>query len=230
MRIEEVQGSLRVVTKTSRSAVSSFRQGSITFDTIQRTVTIARFDPLSLPDGFVVVPDRELVLELQVDGKDEIRRRLVVPSPMTDNTHLLKVTGQARSRRNRKEDGWGMLTYKFRAYLTHEGVDCDPFPEDLKASLDRQRSLWNRLAIYLRAVRLACSNESPEQNHEFIEKVIFAAIKKFNESLVRGIESTSSYSSRWHSDCGFENKPTSNLRYQCAGCGAPVDQDVNCSP
>jgi len=53
-----------------------------------------------------------------------------------------------------------MLTYKFRAYLTHEGIQCDAFPEELKASLERQRNLWNRLAIYLQAVRLACSNES----------------------------------------------------------------------
>jgi hypothetical protein len=82
-----------------------------------------------------------------------------------------------------------MLTYKFRAYLTHEGIQCDAFPEELKASLERQRNLWNRLAIYLQAVRLACSNESPEQNRKFVENAIFAAIKRFNESLARGVQS-----------------------------------------
>ena len=90
-------------------------------------------------------------LELQLVAPDgtlrkQARAGILKLSPKEPG--ILRIAGMAKTpRKFSTEDGWGIAIYKYRAYFSHPGVPTDPeIAEWLKASIARQRSLWNRLA------------------------------------------------------------------------------------
>jgi hypothetical protein len=146
------------LSRISLKTTKAFTHGSLVFG--RNSVTFAKLPAVSLPAGFA--PSEGVSVTMQLVGPDgeprkQIRTAILVQ--MLGQPGYYRVPGQSKTpRRFRAEDGWQLAVYKFRAYFDHPGLNTDAaIPEWLKASIERQRAYWNRLAYLCRDARRKCS-------------------------------------------------------------------------
>jgi hypothetical protein len=168
-------------TEASQSVTSAFSRGTITIR--DNTISFGKAAPVPLEfsevftDGFV--PKFQL-LNMAGEPKKQIREDVVIRRK--DGT--LTIPGKSQSDPvHPAEDGWQITVHKFRAYVTHPGVETDPNPLWLEQSVERMRMLWNRLAWRGREARRASSTEDPAMVKEFIHTTFFPMLDDFNNSF-----------------------------------------------
>ncbi len=164
----------------------AFTHGSLRFD--GNGVTFAKLPPVQLPEGFAL--SDHLSVKMQLVGPDgalrkQTRSAVLVEIPLEPGCY--RVPGLSRTpKKFRAEDGWRVEIYKFRAYFDHPGVRTDPeIPDWLKASIQRQRAFWNRLAYLCREARRKCSPAPVEQIKGFVQGTILPSIDAMNNSIGR---------------------------------------------
>lgn len=186
--IEQVGEALHLhLAEISLKATKSFTHGGITFDRDAGTVTFGSLPAVTLPTGIVLTKDKEITLRLVApDGSLRKQIRTGTLSKVKD-AEVYRIAGKSKTPANfSAEDGWKNEIYSYRAYYTHPGMITTGFiPEWLQASIDRQRSLWNRLAWLCREARRKSSPVSSEEIKSFVEAEILPAIDKMNDSLGR---------------------------------------------
>jgi hypothetical protein len=172
----------------SIKTTKAFTHGGLVFDQNARLATFGKLPPVALPEGLMLSDGDTLELQLVApDGtlRKQARAGILKLSPKEPG--ILRIAGMAKTpRKFPTEDGWGIAIYKYRAYFSHPGVPTDPeIPEWLKASIARQRSLWNRLAYFCREARRKCSPAPTAEIVAFVRETILPEIDAFNDALGR---------------------------------------------
>ncbi len=172
------------LSEISLKTTKAFTHGSLQID--RNGVTFAKLPPLSLPEGFT--PSDRMSVTMQLigpDGTPRKQRRTVVLMEIPQAPGSYRAPGLSRTpRKFRPEDGWQVEIYKYRAYFNHPGINTDAaIPSWLKASIERQRAFWNRLAYLCREARRKCSPAPAKEIKEFVRDTILPCIDIMNESL-----------------------------------------------
>lgn len=185
-RIEWVHNRVYVhLSVLSRKATKSFTHGRIQFDRDAGTVVFGTLPPVPFP------PDINLetlqAIELQLVGPDGTLRKQTRTGIVNKakDCELYYVPGLPKTPPRFSADaGWTIEVFKFRAYLTHPGLNTTgKIPEWLGESVERQRQLWNRLAWLCREARRQCSPVPVAEIKEFVERTILPAIDGFNATI-----------------------------------------------
>jgi hypothetical protein len=173
---------------SSLKTIKAFTHGSIVFDVNARQVTFAKLPPVDVPEGLQIKEGVTLnFLLMAVDGTLRKQVRSGVLQANEKQPGLLRIGGMAQSpRKFSPEDGWSNAIYKYRAYFTHPGLETDKeLPAWLKASIERQKTYWNRLAWLCRDARRKCSPVLSKEIAAFVSTTILPAIDTLNDSLGR---------------------------------------------
>ncbi len=170
----------------SLKATKAFTHGTIVFDTTTRMVTFGQLPAVPIPEPLVM--QNGTALHFQLVAPDGTLRPQVREGVLTGDEKqptLLRISGMAKTPRLFSvEDGWTNAVYKYRAYFTHLGLNTDAeIPEWLKASVKRQKDLWNRLAWLCREARRQCTPLATEEIGNFVSTTILPEIDVFNDSL-----------------------------------------------
>jgi hypothetical protein len=172
----------------SLKTVKAFTHGSIVFDVNARKVTFAKLPAVDVPEGLKIEEGATLnFLLMAPDGTLRKQIRNGVLQANEKQPGFLRIGGMAQSpRKFSREDGWGNMIYKYRAYFTHPGLTTDTeLPVWLKDSIKRQKEYWNRLAWLCREARRKCSPVKSEEIAAFVKTEILPAIDTLNDSLGR---------------------------------------------
>ena len=173
--------------KANMKTIVSFMRGSITFNKETRQVVFGSLPPAELSDAIPLGDGLELGFQLV--GPDGAVRPQVRTGTLkkAEGKEIYKIAGQAKTAAKfSAEDGWVIEVFKYRAYFTHPGLITDPvLPEWLKASIKRQRDLWNRLAWLCREARRKCTPMPTEEIVAFVQETILPRIDAMNDKLGR---------------------------------------------
>jgi hypothetical protein len=181
---------------TSLKTTKAFTHGTIIFNTVSRMVTFGNLDAVAIPEDLILEADKTINFQLVApDGKLRPQARFGLLQANEKRPEFLRIGGMSKTpRRFAAEDGWGNAIFKYRAYFTHPGISMTPegefknieeLPEWLKACVERQKALWNRLAWLCRDARRKCSPVLPEQIAEFVANIILPEIDAFNQTRGR---------------------------------------------
>jgi len=174
--------------ETSLKTTKAFTHGRIVFDESTRLATFAQLPAVAIPAELHLKAETPMNFQLVApDGELRPQKRSGVLLVDEKQPTIFHIGGMSKTPRQfSAEDGWTNNIYKYRAYFTHEGTNTSgEVPEWLRASIKRQRDLWNRLAWLCREARRQCSSGSPEEITTFVETVILPAIDAFNDALGR---------------------------------------------
>ncbi len=128
----------------SLKATKAFTNGGIVIDRDARTVTFAKLPAVPPPTNVLI--EEGAAVNFRMVGPDGVPRkqsRNVVLCIDKRRPDILRVGGQtAMPAKFPKSDGWGITVYKFRAYVTHPGVETTgTIPQWLKESTAPKRAL-----------------------------------------------------------------------------------------
>jgi hypothetical protein len=103
-------------------SITTLRQAGVAFT--PQTVSLGKYGPFTLP--------------AEVSTSDEFKRLLTL------NDNSLRVVGLSKSPRKRPD--WPMVTYAYRLYASHDGVETSKdVPLLLAPMVEAKRNLWNAL-------------------------------------------------------------------------------------
>jgi len=176
------------IDEISLKTTKGFTHGGLVFDVAARTATFGSLPAVALPAEVALVEGDSLSFQLVApDGTLRKQTRSGVLRGNEKQPGILRIAGMSKTAAKfSAEDGWGHAVYKFRAYVTHPGVETTGgIPEWLKGSIARQKALWNRLAWLCREARRKCSPVPTEEIILFVNETILPAIDAFNDALGR---------------------------------------------
>ncbi len=255
-RIEFADDSLYVHEEASTlSGTWAFKSGTIIVDPTARTISLSKKFVFPLPEGFSPSESKPLKL-LLVDNagklKPQTRTELLTladpagkikPHQIDElrvlGTAVYRALGKSRQRSRDQKDGWGYRVLRFRAYMTHPGIETDklypprqlgdssPIPESywLSDTIHRNRLFWNRLVRRCEYARSLCETAPIGEVKAFTSEVVLPAIDAMNLTFNR---SQSGLKMKHPRSLKVENPSTDSLRrfaYQLkrmAGDGVPV--------
>jgi hypothetical protein len=179
------------VGEASLGTTKAFTHGSLVFDLTARSVTFGKLPSIALPDGLTLSDGG--VLQFQLVGPDGTPRKQKRTGVLRANEKqpcILRIAGTSKTpRKFSASDGWRYETYKYRAYLSHPGLNADnEIPPWLKASISRQKLFWNRMAFLCRQARRQCSPAPTNEIVAFVQNIIVPEIDRLNNALGRSKE------------------------------------------
>jgi hypothetical protein len=172
----------------SMKATRSFTHGTIVYDQSSHTLAFGKLPALACPPNFR--PCEEEPVDFKLIGADGTLRKQTRSGVFKANAKMpgiLRVAGAAKSPKNfSSEDGWGVLVYKLKAYITHPGVETDGcIPEWLCQSILRQRQFWNKMVEHCDAARAKCCPIPEGAVLNLVQNTILPEIDALNLSLGR---------------------------------------------
>ncbi len=215
-RIEFADDSLYVHEEASSlSGTWAFKSGTIVIDPTARTISLGKKFVFPLPEGFVPSESRPLKL-LLVDNAGKLKPQtrtelLTLADPagkikphQIDELRVLgsavyRAIGKSRQRSRDQKDGWVYRVIRFRAYMSHPGIETDklhpprvfgdtrPIPESywLSDTVHRNRLFWNRLVARCEYARGLCETAPIEEVRAFVNEVVLPAIDAMNLTFDR---------------------------------------------
>lgn len=169
----------------SLKATKSFTHGSILFDLQAQTIAFGKLHPVPMPAGHSF--GEGMPVSFQLIGPDGVRRQIRTGLLRADpeSGSILRIAGKAKTERKYSAaEGWTSVVYKYRAYCSSPGLAADfQFPDWINGSVQRQRTLWNRLAYLCREARRQCSPVATSETAAFIQGKVLPAIDLYNETV-----------------------------------------------
>ncbi len=201
--------------ESTLSGTYTFKAGTIIIDPAAQTISFGKRFTFPLPEGFTPSESKPLKLRL-VDNtgkfKPQTRTEMLTladPSGKIQpdqidalrnlETAVYRVSGKRSQKSRKQEDGWTYRVLKFRAYITHPGIETDtlqpfrpfgdrsPVPDSywLTDSIHRCRLFWNRLVRRCEYARGQCETAPYEEIKRFVSDVVLAAIDAMNMAFRR---------------------------------------------
>lgn len=184
--LEIVDGVLAVhMREISGKTIRAFATGRFAFDSGMRSAVFGSLAAVDLPRDLRLEEGAEIRMRLiDPDGIPLRQTRCVLLTSSPARPGLYIAPGRSRSpRRFPAEAGWIIETFKYRAYISHPGLNTDSgIPAWLNKSVSGQIALWNRLAWLCREARRKCSAASTEQLRNFMQTSVLPAIDSHNRS------------------------------------------------